>query len=236
MTGVRDLMFDILDWDQGKFSLKMVVKNKRDGFIWELINVYGPAHQSNRGGGGFLDELSQRMQQGVYPMILGGDFNLYRFSDEKSGGGGVDVRRMDAFNLFINQYGLQELFKLGGKFTWTNKQSTPIRSVLDRILVTSMWEQKFPLAIVSSILRIGSDHCPLLLDTREGGRIHSNLFRVEMSWFEQEGFKEDLLKKWPIKLQGKAMDYWHLLMPSLRRWMMGGVLTWLMRKREEGKR
>lgn len=51
MTGVRDLMFDILDWDQGKFSLKMVVKNKRDGFIWELINVYGPAHQSNRGGG-----------------------------------------------------------------------------------------------------------------------------------------------------------------------------------------
>lgn len=49
MTGVRDLMFDILDWDQGKFSLKMVVKNKRDGFIWELINVYGPAHQSNRG-------------------------------------------------------------------------------------------------------------------------------------------------------------------------------------------
>lgn len=64
MTGVRDLMFDILDWDQGKFSLKMVVKNKRDGFIWELINVYGPAHQSNRGGGGFWMNFPKECSRG----------------------------------------------------------------------------------------------------------------------------------------------------------------------------
>lgn len=111
MTRVKELLFDIVDWDQVAFSLRMVIKNKKDGQNWELINVYGPAQQAHRGE--FLAEIGNKVQQGVYPMILGGDFNLYRYLDEKSGGGGVDARRTEAFNNFINHYELQELFKLG---------------------------------------------------------------------------------------------------------------------------
>lgn len=69
MTGVKELLFDIVDWDQGAFSLRMVIKNKKDGQSWELINIYGPAQQAHRGE--FLAEIGNRVQQGVYPMILG---------------------------------------------------------------------------------------------------------------------------------------------------------------------
>jgi exonuclease III len=233
MTGVKELLFDIVDWDQGAFSLRMVIKNKKDGQNWELINVYGPAQQAHRGE--FLAEIGNKVQQGVYPMILGGDFNLYRYLDEKSGGGGVDVRRTEAFNNFINHYELQELFKLGGKFTWTNKQINPIRCVLDRILVTSSWDHLYPLAIVSSLLRVGSDHCPLLLDTREGERVRGNNFRFEMGWFELEGFKKELLEKWPARIQSKIMDYWHLLMPYLRRWLRGWSANMVSKQKKRRK-
>jgi hypothetical protein len=69
MTRVKELLFDIVDWDQVAFSLRMVIKNKKDGQSWELTNIYGPAQQAHRGE--FLAEIGNRVQQGVYPMILG---------------------------------------------------------------------------------------------------------------------------------------------------------------------
>ena len=36
----------------------------------------------------------------------------------------------------------------GRKFTWANYAEVPTNEKLDRILVTTEWEQKFPLATV----------------------------------------------------------------------------------------
>lgn len=65
----------------------------------------------------------------------------------------------------------------GGGFTWSNRQAVPILSNLDRILVTTYWEDKFPLTTLTSLTRVGSDHTPLLLDmgdnvTRKAIRFH----------------------------------------------------------------
>lgn len=162
--GLRENLYDIMDWDQGVFSLRMVIKNKKDGFTWELINVYGPAQQTDRDA--FLRELSDRVNKSVYPILMGGDFNLYRFCSDKTNGV-VDIHRMEAFNDFIANCALQEFHRLGGKYTWTNKQLNPIRVVLDRVFASISWEQKHPLTTVCSLLRVGSDHSPILLDTRE---------------------------------------------------------------------
>jgi endonuclease/exonuclease/phosphatase family metal-dependent hydrolase len=53
----------------------------------------------------------------------------------------------------------------GGEFTWTNNQSNPIMSNIDRVLVTTEWELKYPTCTLTSLTRIGSDHNPILLDT-----------------------------------------------------------------------
>jgi hypothetical protein len=40
---------------------------------------------------------------------------------------------------------------------------------LDRVLMTLDWGQHFPLCKVSSLMRIGSDHAPIMVDTLGGG-------------------------------------------------------------------
>lgn len=196
----------------------MVVKNRKDGMIWGLMNVYGPAHQEGRDI--FLSELGDAISKCVYPLLMGGDFNMYRYSSDKSNGV-VDVRRMDMFNKFVNDHSLNEFYRAGCKFTWTNKQLSPVIGVLDRVFASNSWEQKNPLTLVCSLLRVGSDHYPILLDTREEDMMRTKSFRFELGWFQHPGFREQLMRVWPVRLQKGVLDYWHLLMPCIRRWLRG---------------
>lgn len=38
---------------------------------------------------------------------------------------------------------------------------------LDRILVSTSWEARFPLCRATSLVRVGSDHSPILFDSVE---------------------------------------------------------------------
>lgn len=75
------------------------------------------------------------------------------------------MRRM--FNEFIDKFELREIYRSGGGYTWSNNQSAPTQSNLDRILVSTDWELKFPLTTLTSLTRVGSDHSPLLLNLGE---------------------------------------------------------------------
>lgn len=68
LVGTRDMWFDILNWEQGTHFLSISLKNKKDGVQWELINVYGPAHQE---GWNALMELREKISRGVLPMLIG---------------------------------------------------------------------------------------------------------------------------------------------------------------------
>ena len=72
---------------------------------------------------------------------------------------------MDAFNDTVEEAELRELRRGGSRYTWTNKQVNPVQSVLDRVFVNNSWEDLFPLVRVQTLLRIGSDHNLLLVDT-----------------------------------------------------------------------
>jgi endonuclease/exonuclease/phosphatase family metal-dependent hydrolase len=80
----------------------------------------------------------------------------------------VDQRLVDAFNNFIEKHNLREIHRGGARFTWTNKQETLIQSNLDRVIVSTNWETKFPLSSLTTLTRIRSDHCPLMLDVGGG--------------------------------------------------------------------
>ena len=98
--------------------------------------------------------------------MIGGDFNLVRSALDKSSRV-ADERLIRAFNDFIGDLGLIEIHRGGTRFTWTNKQENPVQSNIDRVLVATEWESRFPLTSLSSLTRLGSDHCPLLLDSEE---------------------------------------------------------------------
>lgn len=96
--------------------------------------------------------------------MLGGDFNLVRKIEEKSSGN-VDLHMINAFNEMINLTELREIQRTSSRFTWSNKQTPPIMCVLDRMLVSNSWEDKYNLISVLTAPRVGSDHNPFIVDT-----------------------------------------------------------------------
>jgi hypothetical protein len=73
---------DVGQRDQGVFILKHVVWDKLLEVKWCLINVYGPPHEEKREN--FLREMAYFYTKTFVPYIIGGDFNIIRFSSEKN--------------------------------------------------------------------------------------------------------------------------------------------------------
>jgi exonuclease III len=79
-----------------------------------------------------------------------------------------DERWPFLFNIVIDSLDLREIEMSDHKFTWANSRMVPTYEKLDRVLVSTEWEQDFPLATVDALSREVSDHTPLLLST--GGK------------------------------------------------------------------
>ena len=71
-----------------------------------------------------------------------------------------------------------------------------VRSVLDRVFVTSDWEVLFPMWTLVAETRIGSDHVPLILASGEDRVKRNPCFFFETGWFEVEGFCPLLIVRW----------------------------------------
>jgi endonuclease/exonuclease/phosphatase family metal-dependent hydrolase len=130
--GVKTDDITVLERGKGKFFTSMKIAARQDNFKWEIVNVYGPVQIERKSK--FRLELSQKISNMSDPFIIGGDFNLIRFEWEKSSDNTHQVW-MDAFNDFIRDNGVKELMRKGIKFTWTNRQTEPVMSALDRVLV-----------------------------------------------------------------------------------------------------
>ena len=191
-----------------------------DGFVWILFNIYGPAHVEKKKD--FLHKIQQKILDTDLPVVLGGDFNLIRRVEEKSSGN-VDFGLMDAFNDMINDTALKELHRSGSRYTWSNKQSPPIMCVLDRVLVSNSWEDRFNLASVLTAPRLGSDHNPLIVDTNNEIRVINRgyYFRYSAHWAKQDGFCDWVQSKWPYRVKVNPLDHWHIVSSKLRRAIKG---------------
>ena len=73
--------FDVISFSVGHFSLSAHVLDKKENKELMLVTIYGPAQEDKKDQ--FLTELAQICSNKKYPMLLGGDFNILRFSSEK---------------------------------------------------------------------------------------------------------------------------------------------------------
>jgi uncharacterized OB-fold protein len=71
----------VLSKDKGEFFSSMKIASRKDGFKWEIVNVYGPVQMEKKSA--FLSELNKKLDM-EEPFIIGGDFNMIRFAWEKS--------------------------------------------------------------------------------------------------------------------------------------------------------
>ena len=164
LLGMKDATFEVGSMYRGQFFVSMELYERALNFKWEVVIVYGSA--DHRCSPTFLAELHQKISTSLLPVVVGGDFNLIRSPDEKNNDQ-INLPRMQLFNDWITELGLREIERTGARFTWTDRQADPTRSVLDRVLVSPEWELRCPLTSLRAITRIGSDHVPLLLSSAD---------------------------------------------------------------------
>jgi hypothetical protein len=119
-------------------------------------------------------------------------------------------------------HGLMELCRKGNLYTWTNKQLNPVMSVLDRVLTCAEWDLHYGNASCETITRVGSDHNPIIVNTIDNRFRPQKNFRFEMRWLEQQGFRERVVDKWPIRRDSEHIqDFWRDVKAATRKFSRG---------------
>jgi exonuclease III len=126
LCGIRKEKFDIDNVEKKEFLLKVEVFDKNLRKNISLVMVYGPAHEDRRDV--FLAELAETCAKIKNPTLIGGDFNILRFSNEKNKKF-VSNKFTDLFNYIINKYELRDLPLIGSLYTWSNYQRPHTRKV-----------------------------------------------------------------------------------------------------------
>lgn len=146
---------EVLSWDQGSFFVAAMIRHSVSRIIWVVVCVYGPADHARSVI--FLDEVTALVgaKRAInLPLVVGGDFNLIHSGADKNNDR-VDWTSVSMFNNAIAAAALREAARTGARFTWTNKQLAPVRSVLDRVFFTPEWEILFSLCTLVAETRMG---------------------------------------------------------------------------------
>ena len=127
------------------------------------------------------------------------------------------------FNACIETLNLRELALSGRRFTWASSAEVPTYEKLDKILVSTDWEQNFPISTVEALTRELSDYTPLLLDTGNAAhRGNNHLFKFELGWLTRDGFHDMVAKVWQRASHGNSpMQRWQNKIRAVRRRLRG---------------
>ena len=182
--------------------------------------VYGPAQDEFKLA--FLLELIRTCQQNPLPTLIGGDFNIMRHSKEKNKDN-FNPRWPFLFNAVIDSFDLREIDLVGRQYTFANTLPDPTYDKLDRVLMTTDWEFKYPMVTVHALDRGVSDHTPLLLETGDPSFTgHAKQFKMEISWLSHEGFKERVTEIWNKPVSGQnSVQCWNRKLGALRKHLRG---------------
>ena len=101
----------------------------------------------------FLRELVNIAKDNPYPILIGGDFNILRYRQEKNNDH-FDNYQPFLFNVVIDSLKLREISMSGRQFTWANNRPVPTYEKLDRVLMDTEWEAKYPMVSVHALEHI----------------------------------------------------------------------------------
>lgn len=133
------------------------------------------------------------------PWIVCGNFNEIMFSFEKSGGIQKEQGRMEAFRKALEKCQLVDIDYSEVWYTWErgNFSETNIRERLDRGVANKKWINLFPLGSIQHLPNSTLDHCPLLLNTKNGGILTGSLkFKFEAWWTMEESLEREIKGVW----------------------------------------
>lgn len=120
-----------------------------------------------------------------------GDFNVVLNSGEKFGGNPVNCSHALKLQECLNECGMIDMGFTGPRFTWTNLRGLTklIQKRLDRGFCNSSWRILCPEAPVQHLVRINSDHCPVLVSLNKAtGLALPRPLRFQPGWLSHSEF------------------------------------------------
>ena len=170
-------------------------------------------------------------------IIVVGDLNLIFDSKEKRGGNNSKDQMLPLVEDLMHQWDLINIKSNQGLFTWTNNRARPDHIVarLDRFLVQStLLDQK----VISSknLLKLTSDHNPILLQLEEEENMGPIPFRYNPLWNDKEGFKETVSSAWSTLVRRSPSFVWDKKLKAtkgaLKEWIKKPVKTTTTQRKE----
>jgi hypothetical protein len=116
-----------------------------------------------------------------------------------------DTKWPNLFNAVIESLDLKEINLSGRQITWAGPSDDPTFEKLDRVLVSTDWEDKYPMTTIEAPDRNISDHTPLVLNT--GSSTHRSpqpTFKFERGWLLREGCFDMVTEVWQSEKQGST--------------------------------
>lgn len=233
LVGFKNSNYQIFSWEKHSFCISAKVKTSFDRFDWRLVVVYGSPYE--QGKQDFIDEIHNILRCWDGPTMFGGDFSLIRDSSDKNNGN-INYHWADAFNNWVNVGGLIEIKNPARSYTWTNNQDVPIMATLDRVFVTTNFENHYPGVNIRGAPRVGSDHVPIIVDLGINPTFKPYIFRFEKWWLEREDFHQLVADSWNTQCQlSDPLDGWQYKLRLLRRKIKGWARNVMVKLRSTEK-
>jgi hypothetical protein len=230
LVGVKEDSFEVISWEIFKYCVSVILSDIKNGSVWRFVSVYGSSYDEFKLE--FINELHNVLACWDGPTLIGGDFNLIRESSEKSLGN-INQHWANLFNDWSNRYDLIEIKNARRLYTWANNQENLIMAAIDKVFVTTCWEQLFPAVSVRALPRVGSDHTPLVFDSRAFTAPKVKQFRFEKWWLNIDDFHQLVANTWnkPCNYT-RAIDVWQYKIRNLRKTIKGWAIN---RESEQNK-
>ncbi|CAL9011975.1 unnamed protein product [Prunus brigantina] len=173
-------------------------------FTW----VYGTPYREDKNA--FWHWMENSLNTTMIPWFCGGDFNEYLWSHEKRGGIVASHNRPRFLHNFMTKMSLFDLGFNGPSFTWRGRARNGdlIQERIDCALENATWKSVWPNTIVSHGVVLGSDHCPLIINTNPRRYICKKLFKFEAYWAKEDDSYDLVERSWQTSITGPWIRLW----------------------------
>ncbi|XP_019167321.1 PREDICTED: uncharacterized protein LOC109163057 [Ipomoea nil] len=190
----KSVTINVINTHPQYISVQVMERNLEPCYI---SMVYGsPDHQLRKR---LFSDLSGNTLDPQGSWMTAGDFNSITCREEVSNPENFNYSRCSDFNEWIFNEGLVDLGYMGSMFTWMRGiNSDSFKGArLDRALGNVNWKLQFPNTSMQHLPITGSDHSPLLIDTRTNQETNRpKSFKFNMAWATHTTFKAVVDANW----------------------------------------
>ncbi|XXG46055.1 hypothetical protein AAC387_Pa02g0988 [Persea americana] len=177
----------------------MLLSNRITGTSFLITCVYGSTNPSHRRN---IWQVLINTSTTNLPWCVLGDFNATLAHNEKLSLRQAPPSSLKGFQSVVFQVGLFDIRFSGSKFTWSNNRKglSYVAARLDRVLVNTLQLATFPYPTTHHLLRLSSDHSPILLNhTSLLPATHAPI-KFENKWLLHPSFMQLVSSNWEIPI------------------------------------